>query len=225
MDFQFIQGEIVPEESKTSLGFLPEGPQLNTNSSLSDENKLRVLAVGGSFVSGYTNWGYYNKGMLSSYPNLLARQVGQGDFASPLFEEVNRNGTGYKNLVSKSPLVYNEVIDYCLEFSESNKNLGKISNRPNNLAIPYLKMFDWNRMLNSSGMVPSYFYDRTFDPFLDRFFNSGEEKNSSFIENVFNRWLKEDDASFFHSGAWTTRLSIIRIKWWRAIIITAFRSL
>ena len=56
------------------------------------------VAVGNSLTAGFSDGGLYLEGQQNSYPNLLAQQfkfVGGGDFAQPLFQQGQENGSGY----------------------------------------------------------------------------------------------------------------------------------
>ncbi|SDL82470.1 GDSL-like Lipase/Acylhydrolase [Catalinimonas alkaloidigena] len=77
-------------------------PQIDAPAPSSGELDLsRYVAVGNSLTAGYANSGLYREGQLVSYPNLLAQQfaqVGGGTFEQPLFDEAQRNGSGYLTL-------------------------------------------------------------------------------------------------------------------------------
>ena len=64
------------------------------------------VAVGNSLTAGFSDGGLYLEGQQNSYPNLLAQQfkfVGGGDFAQPLFQTGQENGSGYLRLAGLSP--------------------------------------------------------------------------------------------------------------------------
>jgi hypothetical protein len=63
---------------------------------------LRMVAIGGSLTAGVRDGGYFNEGMLTSYPNLIARQMGI-KFEQPLFDGDSYNGYGRKVRTSFNP--------------------------------------------------------------------------------------------------------------------------
>jgi hypothetical protein len=76
-------------------------PQLVKPAKLPDLSKVktkelqgqpfRMVAVGEGFLSGYRDGGYFNEGMLTSLPNLLANQMGV-EMKLPLFDKDDFNG-------------------------------------------------------------------------------------------------------------------------------------
>ncbi|MDZ7935036.1 MAG: hypothetical protein U5M51_08770 [Emticicia sp.] len=57
---------------------------------------LRMVAIGGSLTAGVRDGGYFNEGILTSYPNLIARQMKLKKFEQPLFDASDYNGFGRK---------------------------------------------------------------------------------------------------------------------------------
>ena len=57
---------------------------------------LRMIAIGGSLTAGVRDGGYFNEGILTSYPNLIARQMKLQKFEQPLFDAADYNGFGRK---------------------------------------------------------------------------------------------------------------------------------
>jgi hypothetical protein len=60
----------------------------------------KYIAVGNSLTAGYADGGLYLEGQKVAYPNLIAKQIqqaglGANDFATPLFSEDQKNGSGY----------------------------------------------------------------------------------------------------------------------------------
>jgi hypothetical protein len=54
---------------------------------------LQMIAIGGSMTAGVRDGGYFNEGMLTSYPNLIARQMKLKKFELPLFDKQEYNGS------------------------------------------------------------------------------------------------------------------------------------
>ena len=57
---------------------------------------LRMVAIGGSLTAGVRDGGYFNEGIMTSYPNLIARQMKLKKFEQPLFNATDYNGYGRK---------------------------------------------------------------------------------------------------------------------------------
>ncbi|GAB2608294.1 hypothetical protein GCM10027035_00680 [Emticicia sediminis] len=57
---------------------------------------LRYVAIGGSLTAGVRDGGYFNEGILTSYPNLIAQQMKLKKFEQPLFDATDYNGFGRK---------------------------------------------------------------------------------------------------------------------------------
>lgn len=57
---------------------------------------LRYIAVGGSLTAGVRDGGYFNEGIQTSYPNLVARQMRLEKFEQPLFDASDYNGMARK---------------------------------------------------------------------------------------------------------------------------------
>jgi len=70
-------------------------PDLKSLKSVNDNKPLRMIAIGGSLTAGVRDGGYFNEGILTSYPNLVARQM-QIDFKQAYFDDNSFNGFGRK---------------------------------------------------------------------------------------------------------------------------------
>ncbi len=64
---------------------------------------LRYVAIGGSLTAGVRDGGYFNEGILTSYPNLIARQMKLKKFEQPLFDATDYNGFGRKTRTGFNP--------------------------------------------------------------------------------------------------------------------------
>jgi len=70
------------------------------------ENKgkpFQYYAYGSSLTAGFRDGGYFNDGMETSYPVLIARQMGLTDFKTPTFAHQNLNGVGRLVLTHFNP--------------------------------------------------------------------------------------------------------------------------
>jgi hypothetical protein len=77
-------------------------PDLKSLKSVNDNKPLRMIAIGGSLTAGVRDGGYFNEGILTSYPNLVARQM-QIDFKQAYFDDNSFNGFGRKIPTSNNP--------------------------------------------------------------------------------------------------------------------------
>lgn len=91
-----------------------------------------LLTIGTGVAAGYRNGGLFRQGQLTSYPNLVARQMGLAKFNQALFDEQEGNGTGF--------LVKNDILD-----------LPQWSKVTNNTA--YVEASEWNMKPYSKGIV------------------------------------------------------------------------
>ena len=57
---------------------------------------IRYVAIGSDLTAGVRDGGYFNEGILTSYPNLIARQMKLKKFEQPLFDNDSYNGFGRK---------------------------------------------------------------------------------------------------------------------------------
>ncbi|RZK14137.1 MAG: hypothetical protein EOO43_16790, partial [Flavobacterium sp.] len=74
----------------------------NENSELKGK-PLRMIDIGGSLTAGVRDGGYFNEGIMTSYPNLIARQMHLSRFEQPLFDKDNYNGFGRKVITGFNP--------------------------------------------------------------------------------------------------------------------------
>jgi hypothetical protein len=63
---------------------------------------FRLVAIGGEIAAGYRDGGLFNEGILTSYPNLIAQQMGV-TFEQPLFAKEDFNGYGRRVLSNFNP--------------------------------------------------------------------------------------------------------------------------
>jgi hypothetical protein len=62
-----------------------------------------MIAMGGGLTAGFRDFGYFNEGMYTSYPNLVAQQMTIEDFELPLFPEGEFNGVGKMEKTKYNP--------------------------------------------------------------------------------------------------------------------------
>jgi lysophospholipase L1-like esterase len=68
----------------------------NVNTLKSSNGSFRYVAIGASLTAGVRDGGWFNDGIATAYPNLIARQMGISDFQQPYFKEDEYNGYGVK---------------------------------------------------------------------------------------------------------------------------------
>ncbi len=65
--------------------------------------QLEYIAIGSSLTAGMRDGGYFNEGILTAYPELIARQMKLVNFKSPVFESTDYNGIGRKIKTKYNP--------------------------------------------------------------------------------------------------------------------------
>ncbi len=82
-------------------------PDLSTMKNNSDpeltEKSLKYLAIGSGISAGYRDGGYFNEGIMTSFPNLIARQLGIEKFEQPLFDKSDYNDFGRNLPTERNP--------------------------------------------------------------------------------------------------------------------------
>ena len=90
-------GEVsVPVKEDPSFAWAPAPGSVNLGDlKVASAMEPFMISIGDANASGYRDGGLYRQGQLTSYPNLVARQMGLTNFNQPLFDAENGNGTGY----------------------------------------------------------------------------------------------------------------------------------
>ena len=78
-------------------------PNLKNLKSTNDSKPLRYVAIGSSLTAGVRDGGYFNEGIMTSYPNLIARQMQLTQFNQPYFDDKSYNGFGRKTPTGNNP--------------------------------------------------------------------------------------------------------------------------
>ncbi len=63
---------------------------------------LKMVVIGGTIASGFRDGGWFNEGMVTSYPNIIANQMGIS-FDLPLFDANDYNGSERKAFTNFNP--------------------------------------------------------------------------------------------------------------------------
>ena len=144
-----------------------------------------MISVGGSLSAGFRDGGLYREGQLTSFPNLIARQMNI-PFYQPLFDANEGNGSGYKILTDTEPIASFKMVTNNLGYADSRADKLKpfTGNNLDQYAFP--NMNTWLKYISYN---PN---DNTGEKFANRFFNNSQ-KNDSFNYET----LKNQSCDFF----------------------------
>jgi hypothetical protein len=104
---------------------------------------LQMIAIGGSMTAGVRDGGYFNEGILTSYPNLIARQMKVKKFELPLFDIQEYSGTIRKTKATWNPTggpvqkYFNVKNNSGAASTENAVTTKKYIGEADNLAVPY----------------------------------------------------------------------------------------
>jgi hypothetical protein len=140
---------------------------------------LRMVSIGGSLASGMRDGGLTQESQLTSYPNLIARQMKLASFKQPLFGDNEYNGFGYKLPKPSNTAVprFNAVKNNTA-FKDVDKNNNVTLNKfegnivLDNYAAPHL-----GNIINSSVIEKSINSVYPHTPYLYRFNRENTIKN------------------------------------------------
>lgn len=148
-----------------------------------DENKdlpFQYVAYGSSMTAGFRDGGYFNDGMSTSYPLMIARQMGLKDFEVPAFSNENVNGVG--RLVQTT---FNPTGGPAPKFKIVNNNLGITRISESDLVLEKhrdaTKVGNWAVANSERWQLLRVFKDGGEDLFADRI---GEKGYSGSIGNL-----------------------------------------
>jgi hypothetical protein len=176
---------------------LPKAPKnkidlTNLKKDKSDKKDFKMIAIGGGLTAGARDFGYFNEGMYTSYPNLVAQQMTIAKFELPLFPVGEYNGVGRMQKTNINP---------------SGGPLQKFANVKNNGAS---KGIEETRGFPGSGMkfpiLDEYtgdpdnlaypnmtrYHIREYNPFVTPFYGRIKDKDKTMFEK-----LKNKDFDFF----------------------------
>ncbi|MBX2952846.1 MAG: hypothetical protein KF870_10090 [Leadbetterella sp.] len=116
-----VVGDTTAVFSNTGLAALPPTfPDLRPFQRQENKNlPFQYVAYGSSLTAGFRDGGYFNDGMATSYPMLIARQMGLKDFGAPTFSSESANGVG-----RVVPTTFNPTGGPAPKFKMVNNNLG-----------------------------------------------------------------------------------------------------
>jgi len=154
---------------------------------------VTYIAIGGSLSAGVRDGGISQSSQLTSFPNLLARQMGVADFKQPLFEGEFQNGNGTYTVRNKKGV---------LDFAEAKKpafgsldKLPEVAGEVHNLALPYLKVREIMVSEDKPGaFLPSF--EKASYQHLNRFARGDEEGRLSYLAMLQGKEIMPDFFTF-----------------------------
>lgn len=153
----------------------------------------RYLAVGGSLTAGVRNGGLYRFAQLTSFPNLIARQMALKDFIQPLFRHDEENGSEYFKLTRKGPFpTFRKVAGSSAIIQPEPITFNAYSGRVDNLGLPFAGIYafgdrqDWR---HNCDLIPSIPYDFSYRHFFRRYLS--ESGNSQWDTSVLDYALNQ----------------------------------
>ncbi len=156
---------------------------------------IKYVAIGSSLSAGVRNGGVYAAAQQTSFPALLAQQMGITDFKQPLLEG---NGTGNKSVsVDKNGILkFTETKDF--DDTKKDATLPKVIGEVDNLAVPYLKASYLGIAENSSGAFLPNFDVRAYKH-QNRVSDATASKTESYV-NLIQKKIKNVDFFTFELG-------------------------
>ena len=178
---------------------------------------LRMIAIGGSLTAGVRDGGYFNEGILTSYPNLIARQMKLQKFEQPLFDATDYNGFGLKVRTGFNPTggpvpKFNEVKNNSGVESVDEKGVKlkayKTKIGLDNFAIPYV-LSDLFRLTSFNSGIPS---ENKSSTYYQRLLDVGKTTNDLLYKNnKYDMFIMEsgfnDMADMIFNGSFYSRRS------------------
>lgn len=171
---------------------------------------FRMISVGGGITAGFRDGGYFNEGIETSYPNLIAQQMKLGSFEQPKFSNMDFNGIGRKiktnenfsgGPVPKFKGVVNNTGVETIEFTSGAFGKGEVLNAKFKKALNIERLDNWavpnfnSSFLNPSSIVSSYDWDRdikTNQAFIERLTKHKDEKFAEkILDNKFDLLIYE----------------------------------
>jgi lysophospholipase L1-like esterase len=168
-----LTGDTTLPQKTTPLHPAPTSQNVSTLKGT--DGSLRYVAIGASLTAGVRDGGWFNEGMATSYPNLIARQMGIKDFKQPLFNEKEYNGYGLKLLAknTETPINRYKAVGNNIAFKPSGSEM---------ILSPYegagLDNFAVPNLLNSGGIDTKY-----FKLYYNRMIADNKQLNTKIVES------------------------------------------
>lgn len=196
--------------------FTPVLAQADLGALQKESKPIRYVALGGSLSAGVRDGGINQQSQVTSFPNLLAKQMGIVNFRQPLFEGPYKSGTGTISAsVKNGKLQFFNVSESI--FAREDK-LPKVVNMIDNMAIPYLKARELVVAENQPGAFLDFF-DKTSYRHLDRYVDTKEDGKSSYAKVLQKKLEKadfftwelgmDDFTDYYSKGAFGQQISYV----------------
>ncbi len=196
--YRIVVGDTIASYNLPRISSTAGKPDLSrlSDRKMDAENPFRVVAFGGSLTAGVRDFGYFNEGMETSYPSLVAKQMGV-NFRNPLFAAEDFNGygrvaaTGFNPTngpVKKYLSIKNNTAVKRVAGGEGVESLERVNF--DNLAIPFLQTS--SKFPINNGGIP-------IKPHIDLSVNKLFNYSYSRFEDILNsNWfLYNQKADFF----------------------------
>ena len=190
--------ELPPVHKQTDLSSLRSGETAG--------RPFRMITIGGALSAGMRDYGWFNEGMLTSYPNIIAHQMGI-NFRLPLFDAENYNGIGRKVATTFNPTggpalkLKNIVNNLALESVKINENTFK--GETDNYSMPFRLYSDFKRfdVLLEKGIAikASDFFILEVDP-IELSIGTGTKITPRTVEQLAERDFKTYPESGFYEN-------------------------
>ncbi len=182
------------------------------NKSLPDliDKPFRMMALGGGITAGFRDGGYFNEGIETSFPNLIAQQMKLTNFEQPKFTDQDYNGVGRlvitKENLSGGPVpkfkgVINNTGIEAFEYTSGSFGKGEVLNVRLKKALNIKDLDNWavpnfnSSFLSPSSVVSSYDWDRdvkTNQAFIERLIeHEGDKFAEKILDNKFDLLIYE----------------------------------
>ncbi len=171
------------------LGTFAQEINLGSLKKEAGNSPIRYVSVGSVLSAGIRDGGVFEAGQKTSFPALLAIQLGIENFKQPLIPD---NGTGFKKVSVDKYGVLKFQETKGLNDSERNVRLPEITDDIDNLAIPYQKVFD---IFESDETKANPLYDNRSYRHLKRY-AKGQGKIPSYFDLVRSKQSKIDFFTF-----------------------------
>lgn len=189
----FATGDTISKPVKPDINLSWENSADLKPLSSKTKEEFNYIAIGGGITAGWRDGGLYRQGQQTSYPNLIAHQMGLVNFKNPLFSAEKGNGTGYKvynsNKVNWDFVGNNTAIEQKMPLK-----LEKYLSEVNNWGMPKMPILkgDYTPLLLQTPNSDAYYANKRFTVYLERYLSKEKEEKISYKELIYNKENKPD---------------------------------